>query len=104
MIITVAEGGVLGVTQQLSKFGNDFVQTNASPAFQNPFASPTQSVGAQLNNPLLTSPNNSMIAQHGSPYASELSPSPTQTRNTPLSSTPARSLFPVSKPIDLTLY
>ena len=97
MIVTVAEGGVLGVTQQLSKFGNDFIhnsvpQDNTIP---NPFASPTKS--PREAHGFGVSPNSSIVAHPGSPLLTQLSPSPTQNpRHTDISTNTARSLFPVS--------
>jgi len=93
VIITVDEGGVLGVTQQLSQFGNaDFVHGPFPQHVQNPFASPHKSDSNNFPNPLV-SPNSSIMAQHGSPYTSQLSPTPSETATTPLT---ARSLFQVS--------
>ena len=96
VIVTVAEGGVLGVTQQLSKFGTDFIH-NSLPQdnISNPFASPTKSSGeAQSVGP---SSNSSLIAQPGSPYVTQLSPSPSRSPCLVDTSGTTRSLFPVSQ-------
>ncbi|XP_045176340.1 protein ILRUN-like [Mercenaria mercenaria] len=99
VIITVAEGGVLAVTQQLSRFGNDFVQNPAPQNIPNPFASPTKSTlnnECSGNNAAFMSPNNSMVAQQGSPYTNQLSPSPVRTPHPVGPGDPARSLFQAS--------
>ncbi|KAL4225485.1 hypothetical protein ACF0H5_016175 [Mactra antiquata] len=96
VIITVAEGGVLAVTQQLSKFGNDFVQNHSMQNIPNPFASPVKSSSnSDCSGPstAFMSPNNSIVAQQGSPYTSELSPSPVLATCTERTGNPARSLF-----------
>ena len=99
VIITVAEGGVLAVTQQLSRFGTDFVQNPVPQNVQNPFLSPTRSNHSveDSNNMAVISPNSSVLAQHGSPYISQLSPSPDRTQRPDQRNglTPARSLFQV---------
>lgn len=98
VIITVAEGGVLGVTQQLSRFGNDLVQTPLPQNIPNPFASPTKSASISdhsSSNAVFMSPNNSMVAQQGSPYISQLTPSPIRTQRPTGPGDPARSLFQV---------
>ena len=88
MIVTVAEGGVLGVTQQLSKFGNDFIHNSVSQDnIMNPFASPTKSGEARSQ----FSPNSPEVAQTSSPYVTQISaPLLRDTSGT------TRSLFPVS--------
>lgn len=96
VIITVAEGGVLGVTQQLSRFGNDFVQNPLPQNIPNPFGSPTKSSSSDSNvasSVALMSPNNSMVAQQGSPYTSQLTPSPVRMHGVPGTGNPTRSLF-----------
>lgn len=101
MIITVAEGGVLAVTQQLSRFGNDFVQNPSPQNIPNPFASPVKSTSSSEccgASTALMSPNSSMVAQQGSPYTTQLSPSPDRKpRPDEISESvnPARSLFQV---------
>ena len=106
MIITVADGGVLGVTQQLSRFGSDFVQNACPQSAQNPFLSPSKSnhhgQDSMSASSAFMSPNNSVLAQHGSPYTSQLSPSPERVVHAGAAgsgdlNTPARSLFPVSR-------
>lgn len=97
VIVTVAEGGVLGVTQQLSKFGTDFIHTSVSQdSISNPFASPTKSSGEISN--ISISPQNSLVAQQDSPFLTHFSPSPV--RNPHLIDAPngttARSLFPTA--------
>ena len=96
MIVTVAEGGLLGVTQQLSKFGNDFIHNSVPQdnSISNPFASPTKSPREASD--FGVSPN-SIVAHPGSPLLTQLSPSPTQNPyHTDINTTTARSLFPVS--------
>ena len=91
VIITVDEGGILGVTQQLSSFGkSDFVHTcsNIPQNLPNPFASPIK-LDLCTSSPLI-SPNSSIVAQHGSPLTSQ--PSPTAPSSSPLA---VRSLFNV---------
>lgn len=103
VIITVAEGGVLAVTQQLSRFGNDFVHNQASQNTPNPFASPTKSASSSEVSGTCTtfmSPNNSMVAQQGSPYTSQLSPSPERTQRNIGPHEPVRSLFQASGSIE----
>jgi hypothetical protein len=102
VIITVDEGGILGVTQQLSSFGkSDFVHTcsNIPQNLQNPFASPIK-LDLCTSSPLI-SPNSSIVAQHGSPLTSQ--PSPTAPSSSPLA---VRSLFNVgnSNSIQQTSY
>lgn len=97
VIVTVAEGGLLGVTQQLSKFGNDFIHNSVPQdnSISNPFASPTKSPREARDFGL--SPNSSIVAHPGSPLLTQLSPSPTQNPyHTDISSTTARSLFPTA--------
>lgn len=97
VIITVAEDGMLGVTQQFSRIGNDFVQNPTPNNIQNPFGSPVKSSsnsechGAASSGCM--SPNNSMVAQQGSPYAGQLTPSPVRNHNAVGTGEPARSLF-----------
>ncbi|XP_052064894.1 protein ILRUN-like [Mytilus californianus] len=87
VIITVDEGGLLGVTQQLSSFGkSDFVHSNIPQNLPNPFASPIK-LDLTTSSPLI-SPNSSIIAQHGSPLMSQ--PSPTVPTSSPV---PVRALF-----------
>lgn len=92
VIITVDEGGVLGVTQQLSQFGNGAFSMQTTPAVpvQNPFLSPRKVDSSP--NPSLMSPNSSISAQQGSPYTSQLSPTATNETTTNYM---ARSLFMV---------
>ena len=97
VIVTVAEGGLLGVTQQLSKFGNDFIHNSVQQdtSISNPFASPTKSPREAQNYGV--SPNSSIVAHPGIPYLTQLSPSPIQNpHHTDINGTTARSLFPVS--------
>lgn len=96
VIVTVAEGGVLGVTQQLSKFGTDFIHNSVpQDSISNPFASPTKSAG-DVNN-FGASPQNSLVAQQGSPYVTQLSPSPSRSpHHIDVNGTTARSLFPTA--------
>ncbi|KAJ8299166.1 hypothetical protein KUTeg_023226 [Tegillarca granosa] len=77
VIIVVDEGGLLGVTQQLSQFGNeDFVHNTSQTVQTNPFASPNWMMDYSAGSNSLASPNSSIVAQHGSPYTTHLSPSP----------------------------
>ncbi|WAR02736.1 ILRUN-like protein [Mya arenaria] len=103
VIITVAEGGVLGVTQQLSRFGNEFVHNPSPQGASNPFLSPSKTNQAGTDSmsclPAFMSPNDSLVAQQGSPYTSQLSPSPDRTAHTGAglpnhTTAPARTLFP----------
>lgn len=96
MIITVAEDGLLGVTQQLSKIGNDFIH-NSVPQdnISNPFATPTKS--PREAHGFSVSPDSSLVAHPGSPYFTQLSPSPVRCPpHVDINGTTARSLFPVS--------
>lgn len=89
VIITVDEGGLLGVTQQLSSFGKtDFVHNNIPQNIPNPFASPVK-FDLATSSPLI-SPNSSIVAQHGSPLPSQ--PSPSAPAASPVA---VRSLFNV---------
>lgn len=87
VIITVDEGGLLGVTQQLSSFGkSDFLHSNIPQNLPNPFASPIK-LDLSTSSPLI-SPNSSIIAQHGSPLTAQ--PSPTAPTTSPVA---VRALF-----------
>ena len=106
VIIQVEEGGLLDITQKLSKFGSDsFGQSSSLPNYvSNPFASPHKPNGDGSNpfssphkqnldglNPfasphkpnfdglsaLNSSPNSSIVAQQGSPFSPHPLPSPT---------------------------
>ncbi|KAL3842326.1 hypothetical protein ACJMK2_020354 [Sinanodonta woodiana] len=99
VIITVEENGLLGVTQQLSKIGNDFVRHSAPEHVPNPFASP----GKHREEDNTLNSNASMVMSHGNPYSTELNRSPN--RNLALSvpsHTPAGSFFQSSEssPLD----
>lgn len=97
VIVTVAEGGVLGVTQQLSKFGTDFLHTSNNVQqdnIPNPFASPTKST---VEHNFGASPQNSLIAHHGSPNLTPVSPSPTHSpHHVDINGSTVRSLFPTA--------
>lgn len=96
VIVTVAEGGLLGVTQQLFKFGSDFASTSPPNYTPNPFATPTKT-HAVPGGVLCGSPNSSVLAQHGSPFPTDFSPSPTHSHRLPENSTLSpRSLFPTN--------
>ncbi|KAL5006332.1 hypothetical protein ScPMuIL_015138 [Solemya velum] len=72
VIISVDESGLLGVTQQLSTFGSEFIHSSPQAA-HNPFASPSKFDSSSSSQ--FFSPNSSVLAQHGSPHVAELSPS-----------------------------
>ncbi|KAK3102798.1 hypothetical protein FSP39_013980 [Pinctada imbricata] len=68
VIIQVEEGGLLDITQKLSKFGTDSFGQTASNVMSNPFASPVKQNFDDLcaSN---CSPNSSIVAQQGSPFS-----------------------------------
>ncbi|XP_041367694.1 protein ILRUN-like [Gigantopelta aegis] len=70
VIITVDESGLLGVTQQLSRIGNEFVNRIPPQTVLNPFASPDKLPEAVQSSP---SPSSSIIVNPGSPV-NDLSP------------------------------
>ena len=70
MIITVDESGLLGVTQQLSRIGSEFVHRIPPQTVLNPFASPERLADTCQSN---LSPAGSIAASPGSPV-SDLSP------------------------------
>ena len=42
VILQVDTGGILSVTQQMSRFGSDFTENRDRPMMDNPFATPTK--------------------------------------------------------------
>ncbi|CAH1787767.1 unnamed protein product [Owenia fusiformis] len=68
VILQVEEGGVLGLTQQLSHIGSEEFNTHSPQKPENPFGSPATRDISNLS-PVI-SPNYSLLAQHGSPTAS----------------------------------
>jgi hypothetical protein len=68
-ILQVDEGGVLGVTQQMSRIGSEFNIPNSPPKPMNPFGQMNSSFDEMGTSPI-GSPNYSILAQHGSPDTS----------------------------------
>lgn len=92
VILQVEENGLLGVTQQMSQFGGEFIHTSPQRPVSNPFASPSKpdqsepraaTDSAQLSTlclppgggaTMLCSPTGSVRAQHGSLPSSPVTP------------------------------
>lgn len=68
-ILQVAEGGLLGLTQQMSRIGSEFNIPNSPPKPLNPFGQMNTSFDDMGSSPR-GSPNYSILAQHGSPDTS----------------------------------
>lgn len=119
VIIQVDIGGLLDITQKMSKFGTDTQgYSSHSQSLPNPFASPVKSDVSEIPRPSFSpphlsfpdspvnstcmSPNSSMTAQIGSPFIAQLSPvsggssySQQSTSSIPNNFPAARSLFQV---------
>ena len=119
VIIQVDIGGLLDITQKMSKFGTDTQgYSSHSQPLPNPFASPVKSDVSEIPRPSFSpphlsfpdspvnstcmSPNSSMTAQIGSPFIAQLSPvsggssySQQSTSSIPNNFPAARSLFQV---------
>lgn len=119
VIIQVDVGGLLDITQKMSKFGTDtHGHSSHSQPIPNPFASPLKSDHSEIPRPSFSpphlsfpgspvsnmSPNSSMTAQIGSPFIAQLSPATSQagspysqqmTSTIPSNFPAARSLFQV---------
>lgn len=117
VIIQVDVGGLLDITQKMSKFGTDTQgHSSHSQPIPNPFASPLKSDHSEIPRPSFSpphlsfpgspvsnmSPNSSMTAQIGSPFIAQLSPATSQagspysqqmTSTIPSNFPAARSLF-----------